>query len=73
MKTYFSTPENVWNNATSIQKKNLLKASGLSTTFSKVKNFNDLPKRSGGHVFDKVSKVVNIYNEKHKGLVRINK
>jgi hypothetical protein len=49
MPHYEGNMQKVWNESPIKKRKELLKATGLHTSFAKVK-YEDLPKRSGGHV-----------------------
>jgi len=40
----------IWNKGTKSQRKRLLEARGLHPSFADVSEYNDLCKRSGGHV-----------------------
>ena len=44
------TMQEVWDSAPKYKRKELLRAKGLHHSFSEVSKFEDLPKRSGGHV-----------------------
>jgi hypothetical protein len=56
-KVYRGTMKQVWEETPKYKKEKLLKAMGLHPSFAQVKKYEDLPKRSGGHVKHDIDKL----------------
>jgi len=54
----------IWNEVSEKKRRQLLKTRGLHPSFAKVKNFDNLSKRDGGHVKRDLEKLYNQWQNK---------
>jgi hypothetical protein len=65
MVNYSGTMKDVWNESPIGKRKKLLKASGLHPSFATV-NYEDLSKRSGGHVVRELDALFSFWKNKRR-------
>jgi hypothetical protein len=64
--------QDTWKYGTTKQKEDLLKASGLHTSWAKTKSVDEMVKRGGGMAANQLGKVFTEYVKRHKGTKNVN-